>query len=112
MEPEKASPRMKTKKTKMLMSFQNTFWNKNRQTKKFVLNLKCNQSNDCIFCIDPISIKGHAPSLVSFSALENKQVRRSFFFQCSLSNLLNLLLTKLVRSIKTQKENSANIQPS
>ena len=40
MEPEKASARMKTKKTKMLMSFKNTFCNKNRQTQKFVLNLK------------------------------------------------------------------------
>ena len=40
MGPEKASARMKTKKTKMLMSFKNTFCNKNRQTKKFVLNLK------------------------------------------------------------------------
>ena len=29
----KASTRMKTKKTKMLMSFKNTFCNKNRQTK-------------------------------------------------------------------------------
>ena len=27
------------------------------------LNLKCNQSNDCIFCIYPIRIYGHAPSL-------------------------------------------------
>ena len=40
MEPEKASARMKTKKTKMLMSFRNTFCKKNRQTQKFVLNLK------------------------------------------------------------------------
>ena len=40
MEPEKASTRMKTKKTKMLMSFKNTFCNKKRQTQKFVLNLK------------------------------------------------------------------------
>ena len=40
MEPEKASTRMKTKKTKMLMSFKNTFCNKNQQTQKFVLNLK------------------------------------------------------------------------
>ena len=40
MEPEKASNRMKTKKTNMLMSFKNTFCNKNRQTLKFVLNLK------------------------------------------------------------------------
>ena len=63
MEPEKASTRMKTKKTKMLMSFKHTFCNKNRQTRKFVLNLKiwnlnlkCNQSNDCIFCIYPIRI--------------------------------------------------------
>ena len=31
---------MKTKKTKMLMSFKNTFCNKNRQTQKFALNLK------------------------------------------------------------------------
>ena len=38
-EPQKASTRMKTKKTKMLMSFKNTFCNKNRQTQKFVLNL-------------------------------------------------------------------------
>ena len=65
MEPEKASTRMKTKKTKMLMSFKSTFCDKNRQTQKFVfkiwiwiwnLNLKCNQSNDCIFCIYPITI--------------------------------------------------------
>ena len=35
--------------------------------------------------------------LASFSVLENKQVRRSFF-QCSLCHILNLLLTKLVRS--------------
>ena len=40
MEPEKASTRMKTKKTKMLISFKNTFYNKNRQTQKFVFNLK------------------------------------------------------------------------
>ena len=40
MDTEKASTRMKTKKTKMLMSFKNTFCNKNRQTQKFVLNLK------------------------------------------------------------------------
>ena len=36
----KASTRMKTKKTKLLMSLKNTFCNKNRQTQKFVLNLK------------------------------------------------------------------------
>ena len=61
MGPEKASTRMKTKKTKMLMSFKNKFCNKNRQTQKFVLNLKiwnlnfkCNRSTDCIFCIYPI----------------------------------------------------------
>ena len=40
MKPEKASTRMQTKKTKMLMSFKNMFCNKNRQTQKFVLNLK------------------------------------------------------------------------
>ena len=40
MKPEKASTRMKTKKTKMLMTFKNTFCNKNWQTQKFVLNLK------------------------------------------------------------------------
>ena len=40
MELEKASTRMKTKKTKMLMSMKSTFCNKNRQTQKFVLNLK------------------------------------------------------------------------
>ena len=40
MEPEKASTRMKRKKTKMLMSFKNTFCNKNWQTQKFVLNLQ------------------------------------------------------------------------
>ena len=40
MEPEKALTRMKVKKIKMLMSFKNTFCNKNRQTLKFVLNLK------------------------------------------------------------------------
>ena len=39
MEPEKASTRIQTKKTKMLMSFKNTFSNKNRQTQKFVFNL-------------------------------------------------------------------------
>ena len=33
MEPEKASTRMKTKKTKMLISFKNTFCSKNRQSK-------------------------------------------------------------------------------
>ena len=33
MEPEKASTRMKTKKTKMLISFKNTFCSKNRQIK-------------------------------------------------------------------------------
>ena len=71
--------------------------------------------------------------MLSFSVLKNKQVRRSFF-ECSLCHIINLLLTKLVRSrwlgiglvlflrflwtstssrsIKTQKENSANIQPS
>ena len=36
-------------------------------------------------------------SLASFSVLENKQVRRSFF-QCSLCHKINLLLTKLVRT--------------
>ena len=30
--------------------------------------------------------------------VENKQVRRSFFFQFSLCHIINLLLTKLVRS--------------
>ena len=35
--------------------------------------------------------------VASFSVLENKQVRRSFF-QCSLCHIINLLLTKLVRS--------------
>ena len=40
MEPEKASTRMKTKKTKTLMSFKNTFCNENRQTQKFILNFK------------------------------------------------------------------------
>ena len=30
----------KTKKTKMLMSFKNTFCNKNQKTQKFILNLK------------------------------------------------------------------------
>ena len=38
MEPEKASTRMKTKKTNIMTSFKNTFCNKNRQTQKFVLN--------------------------------------------------------------------------
>ena len=33
MEPEKASTRMKTKKTKMLISFKNTFCSKNRPIK-------------------------------------------------------------------------------
>ena len=40
MEPEKASTRMKTKKTKLLMSFKSKFRDKNRQTQKFVLNFK------------------------------------------------------------------------
>ena len=40
MEPEKASTRMKTKKTKMLMSVKSKFCDKNRQTQKFVLNFK------------------------------------------------------------------------
>ena len=31
---------MKTKKTKMLMSFKSNFCDKNRQTQKFVLNFK------------------------------------------------------------------------
>ena len=35
--------------------------------------------------------------LASFSVLENRQVRGSFF-QCSLCHIINLLLTKLVRS--------------
>ena len=35
--------------------------------------------------------------LASFSGLEHKQVRRQFF-QCSLCHIINLLLTKLVRS--------------
>ena len=35
--------------------------------------------------------------LASFSVLGNKQVRRSFF-ECSLCHIINLLLTKLVRS--------------
>ena len=67
MEPEKTSTRMKTKKTKMLMSLKRKFCDKNRQAQKFVLNfkilililnlnLKCNQSNDFIFCIYPIRI--------------------------------------------------------
>ena len=33
LEPEKVSTRMKTKKTKMLISFKNTFCSKNRQIK-------------------------------------------------------------------------------
>ena len=40
MEPEKASTRMKTTKSKILMSFKDLFCNKNRQTLKSVLNLK------------------------------------------------------------------------
>ena len=36
--------------------------------------------------------------LVSFSVLENKQVRKSFFCRCYLCHIINLLLTKLVRS--------------
>ena len=61
MEPEKASTGMKIKKTKMLMSFKNTFYNKKRPTQKlnlkiWIWNLKCNQSNDCIFCIYSIRI--------------------------------------------------------
>ena len=39
-QPEKASTRMKIKKTKMFMSFKNTVSNKNRHTQKFFLNLK------------------------------------------------------------------------
>ena len=59
MESEKASTRTKTKKTKMLMSFKNTFCNKNRQTQKFVLNVKIrirNVTNQMIvfICIYPI----------------------------------------------------------
>ena len=52
MEPEKALTRMKTKKTKMLITFKNTFCSKSRQIKVKIkslfwiwnLNLKCNQS--------------------------------------------------------------------
>ena len=40
MELEKASTRMKIKKTKMLMSFKNTLCSKNRQIQKLALNLK------------------------------------------------------------------------
>ena len=40
MEPEKASTRMKTKKTKMLVSFKSKFCDKNRQKQKLVLNFK------------------------------------------------------------------------
>ena len=58
MEPEKASTRMKTKKTKMLINFKNTFCKLNTKVcfEFENLNLKCNQSNDCIFCIYPIRI--------------------------------------------------------
>ena len=35
-----SSTRMKTKKTKLLMSFKSKFCDKNRQTQKFVLNFK------------------------------------------------------------------------
>ena len=69
MEPEKASTRMQTKKTKMLMSFKNNYvlQQKPANTKAcfefenwkiwiWNLNLKCNQSNDCIFCIYPPSL--------------------------------------------------------
>ena len=40
MEPEKASTRMKTKKTKLLMTFKSKFCDKNRPTQKFVWNFK------------------------------------------------------------------------
>ena len=132
MEPEKASTRMKTKKTKMFLKYvlQQKFYFEFEN-----LNLKCNQSNDCIFCIQS-GYRGTvtlAFNWVSFSVLENKQVRRSFFSVLFMPynksfidqassvkmagywprSLFTFLWTSTSsRSIKTQKENSANIQPS
>ena len=57
MEPEKASTRMKTKKTKMLMSFKNTFCDKNWQTQKFVLNFKFSKFEFEIWIWNVTSIK-------------------------------------------------------
>ena len=79
------------------MSFKNTFCNKNRQPQKFVLNLKIwkfefeiwiwNVTNQMIvfsaFIQSGYRGTRHHLSiqLVSFSVLENKQERRSFFWE-------------------------------
>ena len=51
MEPEKASTRMKTKKTKMLISFKNTFCRKNRQIKHKSLSLTKEGKTDGEFLV-------------------------------------------------------------
>ena len=111
-ELEKASTRMKTK---MLMSFKKS---SSRCTQKFVLNLKFwiwnlnlkrDQSNDCVFSIYPIRIWGHAPYNKSFID-QASSVKMAGYWPRSLFAFLWISTSS--RSIKMEKENSANIQPS
>ena len=94
MEPEKGSTRMKTKKTKMLISFQNTFCSKNRQIKhksvfwiwKFEFEIWIWNVTNQMTVFSAFIQSGYrgtryylSISLGSFPVLENKQVQRSFF---------------------------------
>ena len=143
MEPEKASTRMKTTKTKMLISFKNTFCSKNRQIKheslfwiwKFEFEIWIWNVTNQMIVFSAFIQSGYSDTryhfsiwLGSFSVLENKQVRvlfmpynKSFIDQASSvkmagywpRSLFTFLWTSTSsRSIKTQKENSTNIQPS
>ena len=149
MEPGKASTRMKTKKTKMLISFKNTFCSKNRQTQKFVLNLKIwklkfeiwiwNVTNQVIVFSTFIQsgFRGTTITLAfnwvpfqcskinkyedHFFSVPFMPLNKSFIDQASSvkmagywprSLFMFLWTSTSTWSIKTQKENSANIQPS
>ena len=146
MEPKRASTRMKTKKTKMLMSFKNTFCNNNRQTKvcfefenlslKFEFEMypikwlyflhlsnqdistraitlasnwfpfqcsKINKYDDHFFSV---LFMPYNKSLID----QASSVKIGGYWPCSLFAFLWTSTSS--RSIKTQKENSANIQPS
>ena len=111
MEPEKASTRMKTKKTRLSISFKNTFCSKNWQIK--------HKSLFWIWKLEfEIWIWNVTNQMIAFSAFIQSGYRgtryhlafnwvpfqcskinkyEDHFFQCSLCHTINLLLTKPVR---------------
>ena len=149
MEPEKASTRMKTKKTKMLISFKNKFCSKNRQIKhkslfwiwkfEFVFWIWNVINQMIVFSAFiqsgyrgthyhfSISLgfffsarKLTSTKIILFSVLF-MPYNKSFIDQASSVKMArywprtlftSLWTSTLSRSIKTHKENSANIQPS